>query len=119
MLALSPHKRYYLYFKPCDMRKGFDGLCGIVRNEFKQDPFTGDLFIFLNRRRTHIKILLWENDGFSIYYKRLEKGTYELPLFTERPDQVSISRQQLHLILEGICLASVRKRKRYKTSSYS
>lgn len=102
------------------MRKGFDGLCGLVQNVFKQDPFTGDIFIFLNRRRTHIKLLLWEKDGFSIYYKRLEKGTYELPSAHENDNQhMVIGRDQLQLILEGISLKSVVKRKRYKSSSYN
>lgn len=59
------------------MRKGFDGLSGLVR---EGDPLSGDVFIFFNRRRTQVKLLLWERDGFSIYHKRLERGTYELPV---------------------------------------
>jgi len=61
------------------MRKSFDGLTGIVQNELKADPLGGAIFIFLNRRRNQVKLLLWEGDGFSLYHKRLEKGSYELP----------------------------------------
>lgn len=61
------------------MRKGFDGLSGLVREGLLKDPLSGDVFIFFNKRRTHVKLLLWERDGFSLYHKRLERGTYELP----------------------------------------
>ncbi len=62
------------------MRKSFDGLSGIVQNELKEDPLSGAIFIFLNRRRNQVKLLLWEGDGVSLYHKRLEKGSYELPM---------------------------------------
>jgi transposase len=71
------------------------------------------VFIFLNKRRNQIKLLLWEGDGFSLYHKRLEKGTYELPVLTNGSNHISISSEQLLLILQGICLRHVRKRKRY------
>jgi transposase len=95
------------------MRKGFDGLSGIVRNELKQDPLSGDVFIFINRRRNQVKLLLWEGDGFSVYYKRLERGTYELPSPGNAP-AVSLRSDELMLILQGIWLQSVRRRKRYR-----
>jgi transposase len=94
------------------MRKGFDGLCGLVRMEFLQNPLSGDVFIFLNRRRTHIKLLQWQGDGFSVFYKRLEKGTFELP-FPSGNSSLEISSQQLLLLLEGIQLSSIKKRARY------
>lgn len=62
------------------MREGFDGLCGLVRSRMHLDPLNRSVYIFMNRRRTHIKLLFWEGDGFSVYYKRLEKGTFELPV---------------------------------------
>jgi transposase len=95
------------------MRKGFNGLCGLVRNEFNQNPLSGDVFIFINRPRNRIKLLHWQGDGFAIYYKRLEKGTYELPEAKGDTVSIEIGMQQLMLILEGISLLSVRKRKRY------
>ena len=91
------------------MRKGFDGLCGLVREGLSRDPLSGDVFIFFNRRRTHVKLLLWERDGFSIYHKRLERGTYELPVSTSE----ELRSDELMLILQGISLKSVKHRKRF------
>lgn len=91
------------------MRKGFDGLSGLVREGLQKDPLSGDVFIFFNRRRNHVKLLLWERDGFSIYHKRLERGTYELPVNAS----TELRSDELMLILQGISLKSVRKRKRF------
>jgi transposase len=113
MLQLSHNCRYWLYRHHTDIRKSFDGLCGIIQNELKQDPLSGDVFIFVNRRRTHIKLLTWERDGFSLYYKRLEKGTYELPL-QGKDSSINISAQQLMLMLNGISLKQVKYRPRYQ-----
>lgn len=112
MLALSNALRYYVYRHDTDMRKGFDGLSGVVRQGLNKDPLSGDVFIFLNRRRNQVKLLLWERDGFSIYHKRLERGTYELPL-SEKTNVVELRSDELMLILEGISLKSVRRRKRF------
>jgi transposase len=112
MLSITSAQRYFLYAGKTDMRKGFDSLCGIVREEFKMNPLSGDVFIFLSRTRTRIKFLHWQGDGFAIYFKRLEKGTFELPAnLTSSP--VGVSSQQLMLIMEGIQLSSVKKRSRY------
>ena len=91
------------------MRKGFDGLSGLVREGLGKDPLSGDVFIFFNRRRNHVKLLLWEYDGFSLYHKRLERGTYELPASTSE----ELRSDELMLILQGISLKSVRRRKRF------
>lgn len=108
MLSLSPSNRYFLYRHQADMRKGFDGLSGLVREGLSKDPLSGDVFIFFNKRRTHVKLLLWERDGFSLYHKRLERGTYELP------SNASMELlDELMLILQGISLKSVRRRKRF------
>lgn len=95
------------------MRKGFDSLCGIVREEFKMNPLCGDVFIFLSRTRTRIKFLQWQGDGYAIYFKRLEKGTFEVPADFHSLSTAQISSQQLLLIMEGISLLSVKKRTRY------
>ena len=100
------------------MRKGFDGLSGLVRSELGKNPLSGDVFIFLNRYRHQVKLLLWERDGFSIYSKRLEKGSYELPLLSTA-DTIELTSGQLMLILEGISLESVRWRKRYHSGENS
>lgn len=95
------------------MRKGFDSLCGLVRNELEKDPLGGEVFIFMNKRGNQVKLLLWEGDGFSLYYKRLEKGTYELPLWDEDARSVELRSDELTLILQGISLQSVQRRKRF------
>jgi transposase len=114
VLHLSASCQYYLYQKPVNMRKSFDGLSGIVQNELKKDPLSTAVFIFLNRRCNQIKLLLWEGDGFSLYHKRLEKGTYELPTGSDGQTAVYIEADQLLLLLKGISLRHVRRRKRYQ-----
>ncbi len=109
MLSLSPSCRYFIYRQQADMRKGFDSLSGLVRDGLGKNPLSGDVFIFFNRRRTQVKLLLWERDGYSIYYKRLERGSYELPLH----DSIELRADDLMLILQGVALKSVRRRKRF------
>ena len=89
------------------MRKSFDGLCGLVTGELRRDPLSGEVFVFINRRRTHLKLLVWDRSGFVLYYKRLEAGTFELPA----TDQLRWD--HLVLMLEGVSLKSARYRKRY------
>jgi transposase len=95
------------------MRKGFDALSGIVRNELLQDPLSGDAFIFINRRRTLLKLLIWDQTGFVIYYKRLESGTFELPVRKTGHKSIVIQREELVMILEGISLEKTKRRRRY------
>lgn len=99
------------------MRKGLDRLHGIVKDEMKQDIFLGDIFIFINKRRNQIKLLHWEGDGLSMYYKRLEKGTYELPGITTQEGRIRMSSEQLQYILSGVVLNSIKRRKRYVLTS--
>ena len=108
--------RFFLYTLPTDMRKGFDALCGTVYNDMKLNPLTGDLFIFINRTRSHIKMLHWQGDGYAIFYKRLEKGTYEILLPPGDSKTITISTESLLFILQGVVLKSVKKRKRYSHS---
>ena len=113
-IVFSDRYRYFIYRTGCDMRKGYDGLCGLVLNEFKMSPLSGDVFVFLSRPRNKIKILHWQNDGFVIYSKRLEKGTFELPKINSYDASIEISSDQLQFILSGIMLSSIKKRKRYE-----
>ncbi len=113
MLALSDTCRYFLYRPAADMRKSFYSLAALVTEQMQGDPLSGDIFIFLSRRRTQIKLLRWERDGFALYTKRLEQGTYELPV-PEQGNPFVITHQELLLILQGICLEQVRYRKRYQ-----
>jgi len=95
------------------MRKGFDSLHGVIKNEMKKEIFEGDVFIFINKRKNQIKLLHWEGDGLSMYYKRLEKGTYEIPEKSESKGSIKMHAEQLQYILSGIVLNSIKKRKRY------
>lgn len=114
ILSFSNRHRYYIYRGAADMRNGFDGLSGLVSREFSLNPLSGDVFIFFNRPRNRIKILHWQEDGFVIYCKRLEKGTFELPNENSSTSSIEISSEHLHFILSGIVLSSVKKRKRYQ-----
>ena len=108
MLALTAATRIYLYRAPCDMRKSFDGLCGLIRSELGEDPLSGSLFVFLNRRRNMIKCLYWDRDGFAIWVKRLERGCFNLPDGAACDGR--IDRLQLTLLLEGVVPKKVSKR---------
>lgn len=119
MIVFGPAHRYYLYREATDMRKSFDGLCGLVRSGLKRDPLSGDVFVFVNRRRTHIKLLVWDRSGFVLYYKRLEQGTFELPKSFGTSEDRPLSWHDLVLMLEGIVMESVRYRKRYISSETS
>ena len=99
------------------MRKSFDGLCGLVTDSLGQDPLSGSLFLFANRRRDRIKLLYWDNDGYALWYKRLEAGTFQIPQFEAQQASVVISQGELAMLLDGIDLSSVRRRKRYKKAS--
>src|SRR6476659_3469079 len=116
MLHLSAACKYYLYGGDADMRKGFDSLSGMVSRHMQLSALSGAVFIFVNRRRNQLKLLLWEGDGFALYHKRLEQGTYELPHIATQKDKagsISLTHQQLQLIVQGIALKSVKHRKRY------
>lgn len=99
------------------MRKSFDGLCGIIKSQLSLNALSGSVFIFMNRRRTQVKLLLWEGDGFAIYYKRLEKGTYELPVSSGSPSTVVLDARQLQFILQGVSLRKIVYRPRLRKSA--
>jgi transposase len=108
MLGLTGATRIYLYRPPCDMRKSFDGLCGLVRFELGADPLSGSLFVFCNRRRTMVKLLYWDHDGFALWYKRLERGCFNIPTISAADGR--IDRRQLSMLLEGVVPKKVSKR---------
>ena len=115
MVSLSSGSRYYLWREPVDMRKSFDGLQGLVTGQMGRDALSGEVFIFINRRRDQVKMLVWDRSGFVIYYKRLERGRFELPAAAggEQIRGQVLPWSDLLLILEGVSLRSVRWRKRY------
>ena len=114
MLTLPPSVRVFLCLTPADMRRSLDGLAAMTREILREDPLSGHLFVYFNRRRDRVKILLWDRSGLALYYKRLEKGTFRLSAF-EDPDspRAEIESAELALILEGIELASARRRPRF------
>ena len=114
MIGISPSTPIYLCTLPCDMRKSFDGLCGLVRDYMGKQPLSGHLYVFVNRFCDRMKVLLWDRDGFWLFYKRLEQGCFQMPSFTEHPQpHLMITYDQLVLMLEGIDIGSIRRRKRF------
>lgn len=108
MFSLNSSHRYFLYQGHCDMRKSFDGLCGLVVSELNRNVTSGEVFIFLNRGRTHIKLLHWEYGGFVLYYKRLEQGSFPAP------SKEQLSWADLVLMIEGIQVQKSRQLRRYQ-----
>jgi len=114
MIGLTQQHTYHLYGSSTDMRKGFNGLCGLVTQHMNGDAMNGEVYIFINRRRDKMKMLVWEQGGFMLYYKRLEQGTFELPKQTSQNGQISISWQTLLLMITGIKLDKIVRKKRYR-----
>lgn len=104
---------FYLCRQPTDMRKKFDGLSGVVESTLGANPLSGDVFIFINKRRDRIKLLLWDRDGFWLFYKRLEKGTFQLPTDTSDSQSIELNHDALWMILTGIDLGSIKRRPRF------
>ena len=113
MLTISSNTRISLCTSPIDMRKSFKGLLGIVRNTLDADPLADHLFVFLNRTHNLMKILYWDGDGFAIWYKRLELGTFRFPAVTGNTKSIEITRSGLSMLLEGVDLSQLPKRKRF------
>ncbi len=110
MLALTAAVRIFLYRHAVDMRKGADGLSGLVIGEMNADPLSGALFVFCNRRRTMLKLLYWDRDGYAVWMKRLERGRFRLP--AEAQASGEIDRATLAMMLEGVI--ALRRLKRYR-----
>jgi transposase len=113
VISLHHPIRVFFHTPSTDLRKGFDALAGLVSSAFGQDPTCGHLFLFVNRRRDRLKILYWDRDGLAIWYKRLETGSFQLPVIDHDALSVEMSHIQLSLILSGIDLHSARQCKRY------
>jgi len=111
MIPVTGGTRMFLFKGRADMRKGFAGLSGMVEEYFTESLFTGSLFIFLNRRRDRVKILYWDSGGLALWYKRLERGTFQMPAGKEG-ESVELSSAELSMLLEGITPLSVSRRYR-------
>ena len=120
MFNLPPSVRIHVCTKPADMRRSFDGLVALVNSHFCEDPYAGNLFLFRSRRGNSIKILWFDLDGFAIFAKRLEVGTFSFPdvrFIDGKYEPVEIERADLMMLLEGIDTGSVRRLKRYRQKS--
>lgn len=113
MLAVNATTRVYLYMRNVDMRRSYDGLMAIIQTEFARDIRLGDYFMFVNKRRDRIKIMWWDRDGLAIFMKRLEAGTVQKPIITSDAKSLIIDQAQLAMLLTGIDVSNIKRRKRY------
>jgi len=113
MFALTTDNTFHLYSHSTDMRKSFDALSGLVRNNLGNNPMGGEVFIFINKRRDKIKLLHWQGSGYLLYYKRLEKGTFELPRYDASIGSITLSYAQMVMIMDGLSIKNLQKRIRY------
>jgi len=114
MLSLGGNHRVFLCQSPVDFRKAHDGLCAIIRDQFQDDPFSGDIFAFFNKAKDRIKLLVWDRNGFWLLYKRLEKGTFPFAIVGE--GRLEIEQGQLAMILEGIEWQKVKRVSRFSSA---
>ncbi len=110
--------RYYLHREATDMRKSFDGLCGVVSRELEENPMSGDVFLFINKPRNRIKLLRWETGGFVLFYKRLEKGNFELPIVENHDKKITLDYGQLAMLITGISMRNAKKTTRFYNQNY-
>lgn len=113
MLSIATGTRIFVAMGATDMRKGFDGLQGVVSSLLQADPLSGHLFLFVNRRRDKLKILYWDGDGLAIWYRRLEQGTFQMPQVAEDQKSAEIRGDELTMLLRGIDYSNVQRRKRF------
>jgi transposase len=117
MIHLPASVRVYLCLSPCDMRKSFDSLHALARDHLELDAYAGHLVVFASRRRDRVKVMYWDRDGFAIWAKRLEEGTYAIPVAESADERRrEITAQELGAILSGIDLQQAVRRKRYQRS---
>lgn len=110
MFTLGSSLRFQLYCKPTDMRKSFDGLCGIIQNHLSQSPTNGDVYVFINKPRNKIKLLHWSGSSFVLYYKRLESGTFEYLKYDIETGSYQLSYSQMVMLVDGISIKNIEKK---------
>lgn len=115
MLTLPASVRIYVAAEGVDLRRGFDGLAAATRSVIREDPLSGHLFVFMNRRRNRVKVLVWDRTGYLLLYKRLERGTFQLPTQPAAGwRHVELDAAELGLMLEGVDLRGARRRERWR-----
>lgn len=117
MLSVPPGVGIYLFVPPADLRKSYDGLAGLAQEHLKKNVLDGGLFVFFNRRRDRVKILYWDVDGYALWAKRLEIGVFQMPKVDASAREAALSAIDLSLILRGIDLTSVKRRRRYQRAA--
>lgn len=117
MIHLPASVRVYLCLQACDMRKSFDGLHALVRDHLELDVFAGHLYLFFSRRKDRLKVLYWDRDGFAIWAKRLEEGSYAIPAAEPGARRIEMSSEELAALLSGIDFSSAPRRKRYRRNT--
>jgi transposase len=115
MFGLGENLDYYFCVGDVSMRKGIDALCGVIRHQMGRDPLSGEVYIFMSHDKTRVKLLQWQRGGFVLYYKRLEKGRFELPFFNSKTQTYGLSWHLLFMIIEGISIKKARFRECYTT----
>jgi transposase len=116
MFTLSSEKCYLLYSQATDLRKSFDSLSGIIRDELMVNPQSGDVYLFINKNRDKVKLLHWSGGSFTIYYKRLERGTFELPRYDKKIGSIRLDYARLVMLLDGLSVKNLVQRKRYNSA---
>lgn len=114
MLSFPPAVHIWLCTQPTDLRKSFDSLAELVRQQLQDDPLSGHVFVFRNRRSDRVKLLYWDEDGYVIVYKRLEAGTFRFPAATANQAGVSMRAAELAMLLDGVDWQNVRRSRRYQ-----
>jgi transposase len=115
MFSIPGQVKIFVALEPADMRRGFEGLSALVQQTLEQDPLSGHLFLFRNRRRDRVKILFWDGDGYALFYKRLARGTFEFPQPQDpQSPSIEIRSSELSMLLDGIELQGRRRRPRYE-----
>ncbi|MEN8670767.1 MAG: IS66 family insertion sequence element accessory protein TnpB [Ketobacter sp.] len=115
MFTPEPKVKIWLYSQPVDMRKSFNGLSALVTNQLQEDPLSGELFVFINRRKTHIKVLYFDGAGYCIWFKRLEQGQFNHRL--SGTDKHALDWARLKLLLDGLEVKKIRQYRRYSQAA--
>lgn len=117
MFTLGSSLRFQLYSQATDMRKSFDGLCGLIHNHLHQSAVNGDVYVFINKPRNKIKLLHWSGSSFVLYYKRLETGTFEHPKYDIKTGSYQLNYTQIVMLIDGISIKNIERKKRFKISA--
>jgi transposase len=118
-MFLPPSVKIFISDRPVDMRKGFDGLIAIVRQQWQSDIFSGHLFVFVGSQLDRVKILYWDTGGFVLYYKRLERGRFKIPRLRVNQSAIELDATELSMLLDGIDYERVKRKSHWQPKKCS